>query len=87
MDRLLDWKNGAKCWFKIPGIGYFQPSEFVKIFMILVLANVLDRFNKEHRKNTFKNENEIEEIFEGKTTNIEEFFKDLKEKVNEYYKA
>ncbi len=38
-------------------------------------------------KNTFKNEKEIEEIFEGKTTNIEEFFKDLKEKVNEYYKA
>lgn len=38
-------------------------------------------------KNTFKNEREIEEIFEGKTTNIEEFFKDLKEKVTEYYKA
>ena len=38
-------------------------------------------------KNTFKNETEIEKIFEGKTTNIEEFFKDLKEKVNEYYKA
>ena len=38
-------------------------------------------------KNTFKNETEIEEIFEGKTTNIEEFFKTLKEKVNEYYKA
>ena len=38
-------------------------------------------------KNTFKNEKEIEEIFEGKTTNIEEFFKDLKEKVTEYYKA
>lgn len=38
-------------------------------------------------KNTFKNETEIEGIFEGKTTNIEEFFKDLKEKVNEYYKA
>lgn len=38
-------------------------------------------------KNAFKNEKEIEEIFEGKTTNIEEFFKDLKERVNEYYKA
>ena len=37
-------------------------------------------------KNTFKNEKEIEEIFEGKTTNIEEFFQDLKEKVTEYYK-
>ena len=38
-------------------------------------------------KNTFKNEKEIEEIFEGKTTNIEEFFKKLKEEVEEYYKA
>lgn len=38
-------------------------------------------------KNTFKNETEIEEIFEGKTTNIEEFFKEIKDKVNEYYKA
>lgn len=37
-------------------------------------------------KNTFKNEKEIEEMFEG-TTNIEEFFKNLKEKVEEYYKA
>ena len=31
--------------------------------------------------------NEIEEMFEGKTISIEEFFKQLKEKVNEYYKA
>lgn len=38
-------------------------------------------------KNTFKNEKEIEEVFEGKTTNIEEFFKNLKEEVNEYYKS
>lgn len=37
-------------------------------------------------KNILKNEKEIEEIFEG-TTNIEEFFKNLKEKVEEYYKA
>lgn len=38
-------------------------------------------------KNTFKNEKEIEEIFNGKTTNIEEFFKNLKEEVNQYYKS
>ena len=30
-------------------------------------------------KNIFKNENEIEEVFKGKTVNIEEFFKNLKE--------
>lgn len=38
-------------------------------------------------KNTFKNENEIEEIFNGKVTNIEEFFKNLKEEVTKYYKS
>lgn len=38
-------------------------------------------------KNSFKNVNEIEEAFEGKVVNIEEFFRDLKEKVTEYYKS
>lgn len=38
-------------------------------------------------KNTFKNEKEIEEIFNGKVTNIEEFFKNLKEEVTKYYKS
>lgn len=38
-------------------------------------------------KNTFKNENEIEETFKGKTVNIEEFFKNLKEEVTNYYKS
>lgn len=38
-------------------------------------------------KNTFKNEKEIEEIFNGKITNIEEFFKNLKGEVTEYYKS
>lgn len=36
-------------------------------------------------KNTFKNEKEIEEVFEGKVTNIETFFNALKEEVKEYY--
>ena len=49
--------------------------------------SILDDTKVGMLKNTFKNEKEIEEIFEGKTTNIEEFFKDLKEKVTEYYKA
>lgn len=38
-------------------------------------------------KNTFKNENEIEEVFKNKTVNIEEFFKNLKEEVTKYYKS
>lgn len=38
-------------------------------------------------KNTFKNEKEIEEIFNGKITNVEEFFQKLKQEVSEYYKS
>lgn len=38
-------------------------------------------------KNTFKNEEEIENVFDGKVSNIENFFKELKVKVAEYYKS
>lgn len=34
--------NGAKNWFKVPGVGTLQPSEFVKIFLILALARVIE---------------------------------------------
>ena len=37
--------NGARCWFNIPGIGTFQPSEFMKIILIVTLANMINRFN------------------------------------------
>jgi rod shape determining protein RodA len=30
--------NGQRCWIKLPGIGQFQPSEFVKIPTVLMLA-------------------------------------------------
>lgn len=38
-------------------------------------------------KDAFKNEKEIEEAFEGKTSNIQEFFEKLKHEVEEYYKS
>ncbi|MDR4949194.1 FtsW/RodA/SpoVE family cell cycle protein [Neobacillus cucumis] len=43
--------NGAKNWFKVPGIGSLQPSEFVKIFIILGLARVIEQH---HMKNPIK---------------------------------
>jgi rod shape determining protein RodA len=30
--------NGQRCWIKLPGLGQFQPSEFVKIPVVLMLA-------------------------------------------------
>ncbi len=31
--------NGQRCWIKLPALGQFQPSEFVKIPVVLMLAN------------------------------------------------
>src|ERR1051325_10452407 len=37
--------NGQRCWIRLPGVGQFQPSEFVKIPVVLMLA----RFFGKHR--------------------------------------
>lgn len=42
--------NGARSWFKTP-IGSIQPSEFMKVFLILALANVI---TTHHIKNPAK---------------------------------
>ena len=44
--------NNAKCWFTIPKIGTFQPSEFVKIILIITLANMINKFNTEYPRPT-----------------------------------
>ena len=36
--------NNSKCWIVIPGIGSVQPSEFMKIILILVLASMIHNF-------------------------------------------
>ena len=36
--------NGSKCWFIIPGIGSFQPSEFMKIFFIIINSKILSNW-------------------------------------------
>ena len=41
--------NNAKCWFTIPGIGTFQPSEFVKIILIITLSSMINKFNTEYK--------------------------------------
>lgn len=38
--------NNARCWIKIPLIGSFQASEFMKIFLIITLSRMLEDFNE-----------------------------------------
>lgn len=49
--------NNAKCWFSIPGLGTFQPSEFMKIILIITNAVSINKFNANN-----KNPNVIEEF-------------------------
>src|SRR3982751_4383481 len=35
--------NGQRCWIKLPALGQFQPSEFVKIPVVLMLARYFGR--------------------------------------------
>lgn len=49
--------NNSKCWLIIPGIGSVQPSEFMKIFIMLVLASMIHNF-----RNRYKNPSLWEEF-------------------------
>ncbi len=40
--------NNAKCWFSIPGIGTIQPSEFMKIILIITIGTMIHNFNEEY---------------------------------------
>ena len=42
--------NNAKCWFSIPFIGTLQPSEFMKIFLIIALSRMITDFNNKYSK-------------------------------------
>lgn len=49
--------NNATCWFKIPFIGTIQPSEFMKIFLIITLSRMITDFNE-----TYKNPDITDEL-------------------------
>ncbi len=48
--------NDAKCWFTIPGIGTIQPSEFMKIILIITLAKMINKFNQDYTNPTVQDE-------------------------------
>ena len=48
--------NNSKCWFVLPGIGSIQPSEFMKIFIMLVLATMIHDFRSDYKNPDCKDE-------------------------------
>ncbi len=48
--------NNSRCWYTIPGIGSFQPSEFMKIFLMLALATMIHDFRSRYKNPSIKEE-------------------------------
>lgn len=48
--------NNSKCWFVIPYIGSFQPSEFTKISLMLVLSVMISNFRETKNNPSIKEE-------------------------------
>lgn len=48
--------NNSKCWFVIPGIGSFQPSEFMKVSLMLILGVIISKFRDDHPHPSMKEE-------------------------------
>lgn len=55
--------NNSKCWFTIPGIGSFQPSEFMKIFFMVTLAVMIKNYKYNYSNPSLK----VEALFLLKT--------------------
>ncbi|ANS51658.1 cell division protein FtsW [Bacillus thuringiensis] len=53
-STLTPVKLGAKRWFQFPVIGQMQPSEFFKIALLILVANLVVRHNAQHIFRTFK---------------------------------
>lgn len=46
--------NGSKCWIQIPKVGSFQPSEFIKIILIILNAKIISKSGNLNLKLFFK---------------------------------
>lgn len=44
--------NNARCWFQIKGIGTIQPSEFMKIILIITLGKMINKFKTKYNNPT-----------------------------------
>ena len=38
--------NGSKCWLILPGVGSIQPSEFMKIILIIMISKIVSDWSK-----------------------------------------
>ncbi|WP_294580563.1 FtsW/RodA/SpoVE family cell cycle protein [uncultured Thomasclavelia sp.] len=52
---LAKFNNGATSWYSLPGFD-LQPSEFMKIIMVVIMADVVDKHNNRYLVHDFHND-------------------------------
>ncbi|WP_232697089.1 FtsW/RodA/SpoVE family cell cycle protein [Brevibacillus daliensis] len=55
-DNIAPIINGAKRWFTIPGIGSIQPSEFLRVAIILLASYLVLEHQNKHTFNTIRSD-------------------------------
>jgi rod shape determining protein RodA len=55
-EGIVKTVNGSTCWFNIFGIGTIQPSEFMKVILIIAISRLVHEFNEENFDPTTKDE-------------------------------
>ncbi len=53
-EPIVPLRKGAKLWYEFKGIGQIQPSEFVKIFLIIALSKVIVTHHEKYMNKTIK---------------------------------
>ncbi len=53
-EALAPVRNGAKSWYQFPGVGSIQPSEMMKVFLIMALAALIQNHHAKHRIRTLQ---------------------------------
>lgn len=56
LEFLITEVNGAWAWYQLPGAGTFQPSEFMKIWLVFITADVIHQHNSRIGRSNFKND-------------------------------
>lgn len=52
--KIIYTANNATSWFKFPALGQFQPSEFMKIILIIITAGIIDEHNQNKTSESFE---------------------------------
>ncbi|WP_242309438.1 FtsW/RodA/SpoVE family cell cycle protein [Bacillus cereus group sp. BfR-BA-01524] len=48
--------KGATAWYRLPGIGNFQPSEIMKLFLIIVIGRIIANHNEKYFSRTMRDD-------------------------------